>query len=358
MRNNRIGALFIISAFILAGVGGSYAMWTETITMNGIINTGNLDIAWSIYQLGDSEASGKDFSHVEAALSTDGNTLTVTVVNGYQCIDYWLVFDIHNTGTIAAHFPNGFDITYGTDFKPQWITSLGPYDGYTPIKQLQLHPNDFWYGMINIHLDNTALQNAQYTFTVTVQGVQYNECDQTTPGKIIDLPPYPDTIINAVFQNPGPNSYWQTTLSNVPGGYDVTNGPYLGWCVDLDSWIYPGNVYTVSLLSSDDPLNPWPGNHAPATYDWPCVNYIINHKTPPGYSTPASPAQIQDAIWYFIDHGYSGGDAKTQALISDALANGQAFVPQSGDVVAVLVIGIPNVQYNLPTQKTFIEVDP
>ncbi|MCJ7697299.1 MAG: hypothetical protein MUO73_03105, partial [Thermoplasmata archaeon] len=178
-------------------------------------------------------------------------------------------------------------------------------------------------------------------------GMQYNECEPHTGGKIVNLPP---GVVTAIFHNPGPQSYWQTALSNVPGGYDVANGLYVGWCVNEHTYIVPGLPYTIHLMSSYDAGNPWPGNHG--WYDWPCVNWIINNKD--GYT----PGQIQDAIWYFVDGGVDPGGGPTHILIQAALANGQYFVPSSGQHVAVLCIGDPIHQNGYDVQHTFIEVDP
>jgi hypothetical protein len=46
------------------------------------------------------------------------------------------------------------------------------------------------------------------------------------------------------------------------------------------------------------------------------------------------------------------------SIINDALANGKYFVPQTGQNVAVLLIGNPPDQSGLTIQHTFVEVDP
>lgn len=51
-----------------------------------------------------------------------------------------------------------------------------------------------------------------------------------------NLPNTPVTVTVLV----GPNTYPLIIgLSNVPAGYDVTNGPYTGWCHDLLTGITP-----------------------------------------------------------------------------------------------------------------------
>ena len=44
MRKNRIGALFMVSVLALAGIGISYAGFTDTITVSGTVNTATVDL--------------------------------------------------------------------------------------------------------------------------------------------------------------------------------------------------------------------------------------------------------------------------------------------------------------------------
>jgi hypothetical protein len=90
--------------------------------------------------------------------------------------------------------------------------------------------------------------------------------------------------------------------------------------------------------------------------DWDMVNYVINHKNGNNKS------DVQDAIWYFIDHGYQGYTCPDLPdpipagavwdMITDALNNGEGYVPPSGGWVAVIC------DAGEFAQHTFIEVDP
>ena len=44
MKSAKLGAMFLISVLALAGIGMGYAAWTDTITIDGTINTG--DVEW------------------------------------------------------------------------------------------------------------------------------------------------------------------------------------------------------------------------------------------------------------------------------------------------------------------------
>ncbi|NQT81645.1 PEP-CTERM sorting domain-containing protein [bacterium] len=148
--------------------------------------------------------------------------------------------------------------------------------------------------------------------------------------------------------HPGPDSYWRTSLSGVvlqSGEYDVTEGEYLGWCVDVSHAMISGTVYyPVWLYSSYDSGMP---SHFQDP-DWDMVNYIINHKQ-------GTLDDIQDAIWHFVDGNgggtYSGTNPDVLAMIGDANANGEGFVPGPGEVIAVLCDAGDDVQ------NSFVELE-
>jgi hypothetical protein len=134
-------------------------------------------------------------------------------------------------------------------------------------------------------------------------------------------------------------SYFTTSLSDVPAGYDVHNGTYLGWCIDRET-VIPRSPATheVMLYSSYDPPADLAG------YQWDMVNYILNHKQ-------GEMMDIQEAIWYFIDLSgpYTPTTSTAQAIVDDALANGDGFIPGPCEAIAVIC-------YTRETQMTIIEL--
>jgi hypothetical protein len=146
----------------------------------------------------------------------------------------------------------------------------------------------------------------------------------------------------------GTTSYFVTTLSNVPAGYDVSNGVYPGWCVDVRYTIPRApTTHTVKLYSSLTPPLGLVGA-------WDMVNYILNHKQ-------GGRADIQAAIWYFIKMqaptpGYYTGlyyppSVDTTAMVANALANGVGYVPSPGGILAVICDPSPEA-----TQISIIEI--
>jgi len=122
-------------------------------------------------------------------------------------------------------------------------------------------------------------------------------------------------------------------LSNVPGGYDVSNGTYTGWCIDLVGIAIRGADYQVLLNSSLSPPAKF------ASIPWDMINYILNHKQGTG-------TDISQAIWYFVNANawptipyYPFPQPPTfaaQAMVTDALVNGTGYIPGPGEVVAVI----------------------
>ena len=153
----------------------------------------------------------------------------------------------------------------------------------------------------------------------------------------------PTTPVIMEIGYPGTVSYFNTTLSDVPSGYDVTNGTYLGWCIDTSTMMAPSPaIHEVTLYSS---LNP-PANLT--TLKWSMVNYVLNHKR-------GNAGDVQQAIWYFIDidGNYTPTSTVAWTIVNDTLANGTSFVPAPGQITTVICFpetvlpGAPSVQISI-----------
>jgi hypothetical protein len=133
-----------------------------------------------------------------------------------------------------------------------------------------------------------------------------------------------------------PSSYpFIIELSNVGVGFDITDGTYTGWCVDIENGITRGLEYDVMLYSSYDGTAPIPNE------DWNRINYILNNKQGSG-------CDVQAAIWYFINGGaywWIAGDPfdpsvdpEVQSMVSDAIAYGGTYEPGVGDTLAIVCV--------------------
>jgi len=144
----------------------------------------------------------------------------------------------------------------------------------------------------------------------------------------------------------GTQSYFDVNLSNVPAGYDVTNGTYHDWCVDITAGMTRSPaIHQVRLHSSFNP----PGDLA--TQKWDMVNYILNHKQ-------GSALDIQEAIWYFVNFGtgYSPTSSVALTIVNDTLANGTGFVPRPGQTISIICFPIVILPGSSNVQVTVIEL--
>ncbi|GAI37745.1 unnamed protein product [marine sediment metagenome] len=165
MRMKKVGLLSLALVLVLALTGAAFAKWSETLKIEGTVNTGELDVAWSVEQCSDNETAGKDCSNVTASI-TD-YTMYVTLNNAYPCIEYKVDFNIENTGTIPFHI-GAFNITE-SDLPACSTIEI------TDLNCTQVHPGDKALGSVKVHLCNDALEGHTYNFKAELEVVQWNE---------------------------------------------------------------------------------------------------------------------------------------------------------------------------------------
>jgi len=154
----------------------------------------------------------------------------------------------------------------------------------------------------------------------------------------------PSTTVNIEVRD-STQSYFNTTLSEVPSGYNVTNSTYLGWSVDSGTPISRSPAtHPVRLYSSLEP----PAQLA--NQSWGMVNYILNHKQ-------GSMPDIQQAIWYFVDIVGNYTPTRTVAweIVNDTLQKGEGFIPTEDQTVAVICYPVIY-SHQVPVQISIIEI--
>ena len=161
---------------------------------------------------------------------------------------------------------------------------------------------------------------------------------------LLTLPTDPITAtFRETFQDVGGDSFFDVTLSDVGAGFDLQdNMTYDAWCIDPYSGPppYDGGSADVTAYSSYDsnlPLNVkfYQGDPIP----WDKINYVLNNKSGNGNNV------INPAIWYFITGqrrawitGWECAVGSTcDGLVQAANLNGVGFVPQPGQVEAVIL---------------------
>lgn len=196
----KIGLISLALILALGTLGVGYALWSENLYIEGIAQTGELD--WEFYEpVGgppivrhDDDGPdpltvdmggplGKDVAETLWVFSdrdndSDMDTLTITINNAYP--GYYNNFSIHvrNNGTIPLHFEyvllNGVPFPLGVDhifadgaLKIIWLDAPGE----------QIHEGVGKELSFFIVVLQPALQGHQYTFTITLGAVNYNESE-------------------------------------------------------------------------------------------------------------------------------------------------------------------------------------
>lgn len=135
----------------------------------------------------------------------------------------------------------------------------------------------------------------------------------------------------------GTSSYFRSTLSGVPAGYDVKNGVYSGWCIERTTNMIRGVAHPVRLYSSLTPPA------VVSSIDWTAINYIINHKQ-------GGRMDVQGAIWHYTN-GYTSLTTAAQAMINAADTN-PTWNPATARILAIICLG----EESTGVQDTIIEI--
>jgi len=166
-------------------------------------------------------------------------------------------------------------------------------------------------------------------------------------------------VVHFFGQHPGntptPNySYWQFKFTGTGNIGDVVDGVfYPGWCAEQTHYMNQNQDYLAVLWSSLY----WPlpirlrlvGAYEPAgtTNSWDHVNYLLNNKI-----AAATFWDTQAAIWYLLGTGAAPGGVNANLMATDAVANGDGFLPGAGQKLAVILEPV------CERQLVFIEIDP
>ena len=149
-------------------------------------------------------------------------------------------------------------------------------------------------------------------------------------------------------ENPGPSgesSYFDITISGNP--YLANLGKVDAWCADTDTGISKNTTYTATVYSSYEAnslATAFPTVQNQQNLD--LINWIINQNftADPQYNY----GEVQAAIWTLLGDSYNpnGADltakgpvlqADVNAIIALAQANGENFVPDNNQYIAVML---------------------
>jgi len=180
---SRVAGLFAVVLIALAVLGFSYAWWTETLTIDGTITTGELDVEFLDVASNDADTANdpimvdgqRQWTTVHVATCTavgedgpdedgDLSKITVTITNAYPCYYPQVTFKIKNGGTIPA--------------KVASITSTAPPAVSVVLSGISVG-QEIAAGAsvdctLDIHITEGADEGSSYTFSVTIEFGQFN----------------------------------------------------------------------------------------------------------------------------------------------------------------------------------------
>jgi hypothetical protein len=168
MSRKSLGLIALVLIIALASLGIAQGLWSETLNINGTVQTGTVNVELSMSGwTEDNEPANKDTATCTGALSDNNNTLTITISNAYpNYICYVKNMDVHNVGTIPVH-------VHQPVFTAPAELTVELENCYA--QDVQLHTNDAAYCNWKITVLQSAAQGSSYTFTGTIFAHQYNE---------------------------------------------------------------------------------------------------------------------------------------------------------------------------------------
>lgn len=176
--NKKISAVFAILIIALTLAGISYACWYKTLTINGYVNTGDLDVQITSVASDDDGIDDIDPGHnknvgrcvatIDRVTDPTNETLKINITNAYPCYQCSVHFTVMNLGTVPVKF-NGTQTT-----APPCITiDAGNFEG----EQIDPKPQEPYHldYTMSIHIEQSADQDTDYVFYITFLFVQWNE---------------------------------------------------------------------------------------------------------------------------------------------------------------------------------------
>jgi hypothetical protein len=164
-----------LALLALASLGVGYGLWSKTLFINGVVQTGNVDAELSLEAVWDNEEI-KDVGNCWATLENStangqANSLYIGVENAYPSYECWVEFDVHSTGSIPVHI-----------YRPDWLdlppeneVNVYVIEDMCYVDDTQLHQSDRAFCVIYIHVKQEAMQNAEYVFYGEIEARQFNE---------------------------------------------------------------------------------------------------------------------------------------------------------------------------------------
>jgi len=175
----KMTAIFAILMIALMAVGVSYALWSKTIYIEGTVNTGTFDAIFegpytssATYLLNNipTPVPPEKLTGITVTVDThppDDEILLVTIDGLYPCITIHIDYFIKNAGTVPWIVNK---VTPDITGFPGTVTVTPP-----DLVGKQVDGGASISADLEVHIDNRAEQSHTYTFSVTIEVVQWNE---------------------------------------------------------------------------------------------------------------------------------------------------------------------------------------
>ena len=164
---DKLAAIFATVIIALVIVGFAYGAWGETLTIEGNVTTGELDVEFveDSIECSCSEEMTCSVDKYDTDNDGDIDMIVVTVSNGYPGGQCNVTFDVHNCGTIPAKIKD-ISITGNTAQVSTILTGLseGEIIEVGGMKSCKL----------TLDVTDQAEEVSTYTVTVTIDAVQFN----------------------------------------------------------------------------------------------------------------------------------------------------------------------------------------
>lgn len=190
-----ITSVGLVIVLLLAPMGVAYGLWSQTLTIDGVVHTGEVDAKWTMFGTGCfefypwpdggnfGEVEGKDVGEWDIWVDpSDDHILHFEIRNGYP--SYAVDCEVHFVveGTIPVY-------VRGTTISPisglTGCTLTGSNEKTLKCNELtvifidnlgtQLHPGDGAASSLVVHVEQPARENSLYEFGVEVCLAQWNE---------------------------------------------------------------------------------------------------------------------------------------------------------------------------------------
>jgi hypothetical protein len=143
---------------------------------------------------------------------------------------------------------------------------------------------------------------------------------------------------------------------------------FRGYCVDVHDHIDDGTVYQGKLYSSHEPIPDGAALAHPENLG--LANYLVTRRfagssfeLPDGSTFEITAGHVQGALWTLISSDAPEdlidwyGRSEIDALVTDATANGQGFVPKLGEHATMIVVADVNFDGNDTNDAQTLAID-